>query len=332
MTTKEFAGQQIVTVDTMPAAGILFHLQHLLHLVEKRIADNAWDGALYTNIAVNINPAIAFVYQKPVEAAAAPRFSDAGSQTPGVEIPDDIYERFAGGHPAIDFADNLVLRGIKLKRQIGSSLVAIGEQAVCLCLHGIVQQPAPDILRHILGVKLVHVHHAAQSKPPGGGIVKVLCGIENPDAELIKPGLVHHGLQHIAANPVRLPGNDELEATLLGVPHHLLEGWPPVGFAADGPVGIGVYDGKPHLGGVLHALGHLLLNAGIFLRMAAIPGIDNTDAAGSSAGRFGFCGFPCHIRYLCDKKTAAPLKGNEKSGESPPKERHWPRAFVHKCG
>ena len=81
-------------------------------------------------------------------------------------------------------------------------LVAQGLPTVRHALAGVIIQPPGDVLRHVLAVELIHIHHVPQCETPGGCIVKIFLGVEHLHAAVFQFGLVDHCLKHIAANAV----------------------------------------------------------------------------------------------------------------------------------
>ena len=64
------------------------------------------------------------------------------------------------------------------------ALVAQGLPTVRHALAGVIIQPPGDVLRHVLAVELIHIHHVPQCETPGGCIVKIFFGIKDLDSAI----------------------------------------------------------------------------------------------------------------------------------------------------
>ena len=297
--TKQFPGQQVVAVDVMPALWIPFRFQHLLNFEEQLIADDAGDAALNTDIIVDIDAPVTLVEQHSMETALSPGPAPRRPDPPGVEVICNVDERLPAGYPAEDLPHDVILGRVQRIAHILPLLVAVGQVPVGdLAVLGVVPQAASDILGHVLAVELVDVHHGAEGKAPRRRVVEVLLRVEDADAKLLEPRFIDHGLEHIPAHAVGLPGDDILKFPLLRVLHHLLEVWPPVSLAGDGPVCVDFIDWQAQCGGVGLCLTDLLFNAGVLLGVTAVPGVDDAAFAAkiqrlSAFWLWRFFG-PCH--------------------------------------
>ena len=136
------------------------------------------------------------------EAAFVPTGAFFCFDAAGVQVVQYIREGFIVRDPAIDLPDDFSFGLVHDDAAVHAAFQAKGQAAVALALAGIIHQAPGDVLGHVLAVELVDVHHAPECKAPGGGIIKIFLGVEDTDAQLVQPGFVHQGLQHIPADPV----------------------------------------------------------------------------------------------------------------------------------
>ena len=138
-----------------------------------------------------------------MKTALPPAIPPDRPDAPGIEIVGNVNERFPTGHAAKNLTDNIILGRIQLIPQVLPFFIAEGQAAIGeLAVLGVVPQTTPNILGHVLAVKLVDVHHGAEGKPARSRIVKIFLRVENADAQLLEPRFVYHGLEHIPAHAV----------------------------------------------------------------------------------------------------------------------------------
>ena len=203
MPAEQLAGEKIVTIDAVTPLWIFLRGNRLLDLEVELIADDPRDAALNANIAVDINAAVSLVGKDLLKARPPPRTTIRGCNASIIQTGHDINECLAAGNAREDLPDNRSLRlvdGIvqRFVRFIAVRQMAVRHHAVC----GVVVQTALDVLGHVLGIKLIDIHHRAGGEAPGRSVVEILLHIENADAQLLKPCFVDKCLQHIAAYTV----------------------------------------------------------------------------------------------------------------------------------
>ena len=163
---------------------------------------------------------------------------------------------------------------------VGACSITKGRPGVDHGFAGIVHQPAPDVLGHVLRIELIDVHHRPEREPAGSGVTEVLLNIQAMDTLLQQRSIVDHGLQHVPTHAVGFPCDDVLEPVLLAVGHHSLEGWPVVRLPGHGCIGIDLRDRQPFPERILRAFLHLLLDGDIPLGVGRIPSIDYSIGTG----------------------------------------------------
>lgn len=200
---EQFPRQQIVAIHSMAPLWILFRFQHLLDFEEQLVADDPGNAALNADVIVDVDSPIPLVDQHGVEAALSPAIPPNRPDAPDIEIVGNVNERFPAGHAAKNLTDNIILGRIQLVPQILPLFIAKRQAAIGeLTVLRVIPQTAPNILGHVLAVKLIDVHHGAEGEPARSRIVKIFLRVENADAQLLEPRFVYHGLEHIPAHAV----------------------------------------------------------------------------------------------------------------------------------
>ena len=204
MPAAQLPGQQIIFCpDTVPGSDwILFHPHGLLYPVPQIIAHYAWNAIGHPDIPVYVDAPVPLVLANTLEAAFVPVGSLAGPDALGIEISRNVHEQVTSSHTGEYFPHNGRIRFIQHHTAILTPLVAQGLPTVRHALAGVIIQPPGDVLRHVLAVELIHIHHVPQCETPGGCIVKIFLGVEHLHAAVFQFGLVDHCLKHIAANAV----------------------------------------------------------------------------------------------------------------------------------
>ena len=284
MPAAQLPGQQIIFCpDTVPGSDwILFHPHGLLYPVPQIIAHYAWNAIGHPDIPVYVDAPVPLVLANTLEAAFVPVGSLAGLDALGIEISRNVHEQVTSSHTGEYFPDNGRIRFIQHHTAILTPLVAQGLPTVRHALAGVIIQPPGDVLRHVLAVELIHIHHVPQCETPGGCIVKIFLGVKHLYAVIVQLRLVDHGLQHIAPDAVGLPRHDGLKLPFFSIPHHLLETRPVIRLAADCPVLVCTDNAQSKRSCVLRTLCDLLLDADLSLVMRRVPGIDDGIEASSN--------------------------------------------------
>lgn len=199
---EQFPRQEIVAILPVPPLGVLFRFQLLLHRIEQLLSHDGRHSVLHPVPGVLIHPDIPLVDEYPVKAPFVPEVPGPGLYPPAVEVIADVNQQIPRIEPLEDLPDYLSLFRLDLIPPIIAPPVPIREGPVDHALLGIVHHAPHDILGHVLGVELVDVHHIAEGKAAGGGVVEILLGVEAADTHVSEPGVVHHSVQHIAPHAV----------------------------------------------------------------------------------------------------------------------------------
>ena len=224
-----------------------------------------------------IDADVIVILQHDMEAVLIPLAAELRADTALVERAGNLSNRHVFQNTVEYLTDN----GCFIRRDGIFALLAFDvaerEHTVHLAFVGVVHHATLDVLAHVLGIELIHVHHCPQRKAACGGVAEFLFGVQRLDSEQIKPGLILQSVQHIAGNTVALVGNDDLKLPLLCVPHHALEIRAPIGAARHGLIRIDSDDSDSVLCGEVAAFGDLLFDAFFFLVVGGIAGIDHAD-------------------------------------------------------
>ena len=262
------------------ASWIRFHSDSLLHFVIQFVADDPGDAALDSNIVEDVHAPVPFVLEYLVKTAFCPLETPACFDTTLVEAPGNVDKAEPRGHLFIYLLDDFSRLLVDFQAFVCTDFIPVRRGTVRPALLRIVQHAPTDILCHVFNVKLVHGHHVPEGEAAGGCVVEILFHIDTFYAVVHQQFRIDHGLKHVPAHAVGLPGDDILERSLFGIGQHLLELRAPVCLAGDGPICIGVNDSQLLCFGLFHAGFDLLLNAGVFLVVRRIPGIDYSLAPG----------------------------------------------------
>ena len=256
----------------------LFHFQHLLHTIKQAVRNNTRNAAFHPDVIVNINAAVALIAADRIKAAFGPRAAALGFDAAPVQIRRNIHKRLPAGHPRVNFLNHGSLRLIQHNAAVLPCLVPQWQRAVAQALAGIIHHAAGDVLCHILAVELVDVHHIAQRKAAGSGIVKIFLRVKGPYAPVFQAGFIGHGLQHIAAHTVGLPRQHAVKITFFRIPQQVLKAGAAVGFAADGFILVSFHHIQPQPHGQFPAGFDLLFNGCFPLVVRRIARIDRSPA------------------------------------------------------
>ena len=269
--------KQIFSVCRPPPGGLFLICELFLHGCENLLFQNRRYSVLNHNARVTIDADVIVILQHDMEAVLIPLSAELRVDTALVERAGNLSNRHVFQNTVEYLTDN----GCFIRRDGIFALLAFDvaerEHTVHLAFVGVVHHATLDVLAHVLGIELIHVHHCPQRKAACGGVAKFLFGVQRLDSEQIKPGLILQSVQHIAGNTVALVGNDDLKLPLLCVPHHALEIRAPIGAARHGLIRIDSDDSDSVLCGEVAAFGDLLFDAFFFLVVGGIAGIDHAD-------------------------------------------------------
>ena len=162
---------------------------------------------------------------------------------------------------------------------ISTALIPQRQRAVHLALVGVVHQTTHDVFRHVLAVKLVDVHHRAQSETTGCVVSEFFFAIDYVHAVLSQFIFVGQCMEHIAADTIRLIGQYDLEFAFFSRAHHLLKLRTSVRAAGHGTIRVDPNDLIAMLSRIFLAFIYLLFDTGIVLRMAGITGVYRRNQA-----------------------------------------------------
>ena len=182
---EQLACKQIIAVDAVPALWILFRFQHLLHAPKQSLVYDLRDATFNADVPVYVYAGIALVCEQPVKAAASPFSALTGLYAPGVEVSANVNKTLSASYTAVYLPDHIVIWGVELIAHIFAFLVAERKRTGDFAVDSIIVQPSFDVLRHVLAVELVYVHHGTESEATGSSVVEVLLRVKDPDSHVI---------------------------------------------------------------------------------------------------------------------------------------------------
>ena len=191
-----------------------------------------------------------------------------------VQIVGDAGFQFSAGNAPKNLLHDRRSLLVDFVATVSAAPVAKRQRPVHLALAGVVHQSAHDVLRHVLRIELVDVHHRAQGKPSGCVIPEFFLAIDHVHAVLRQLIFVGQRVEHIAADAIRLVRQHDLKFVLLRRAHHLLELRPPIRPTGHGAICVDPDDLIAVLPRIFLAFIDLLFDAGVVLRMAGIAGVN----------------------------------------------------------
>lgn len=201
VTAIELASQKIVGAVPLPALRIFLCFQSLLHGVKHLLGDDRRDAVFSNNARVTVGANVVIVLQEPVKTALVPWISQTCPQTSAVQIGGDAGECLLVQEPfeylpddcCRCFVDCIIASDI---------LIAERQSTIDLAISGVVCHTTANVLGHVLGIKLVDVHHGTQSEPACGCVAEFLFCVEGADPIGFQPVLVAERIEHITCDTV----------------------------------------------------------------------------------------------------------------------------------
>ncbi len=275
----ELPGKQIIGIALPFRLRCFSNLQFFLHSPKRLLFDDGRDPVFLYDPGIVIRSDVVVVAQQTVKAVFVPHASVARADAACVQVGGDGGKCFAAQVTAVDLAHD---GGGRLVDGVESVDILIPERqtAVDPAIGSIVGHAAADILCHVFGIELVHVHHRAQGKAACGSVAEFLLRIHGADAVGVQLAFVAQGVEHVAGDAVRLVGDDHLKFPLFRVAHHTLKGGALIGAAADGLVRVHFDDIDIVRLRKRGAFFDLLLDAFFALAVRTEAGVDHADDGG----------------------------------------------------
>ena len=174
----------------------------LLHRVEYLLIQNGRYAVLLHDAGVTVDPDVIVIRQDAVKAVLVPPVALLCFQAAAVQLVRNVDEGHAIEHHGVDLPHQVGLFRLDGILPVLALHIAQRQRSVHLAGLGVVPHTAPDVLGHILGVELIHIHHGAEGEAPGRGGPELLFGIERLYAEHIQLRLILEGLQHVPGDAV----------------------------------------------------------------------------------------------------------------------------------
>lgn len=85
---------------------VLLHLEHLLDTIKKIIRYNSWNTAIYSNVAVDIDPAVPLIMTNTMKTPLVPLRTFLRADPSTIKILCNIRERFIAGNSREDLLND----------------------------------------------------------------------------------------------------------------------------------------------------------------------------------------------------------------------------------
>ena len=274
MAAEQLAGQHVVHVcpGCCGSSGDL--LQLLLHCVKQLLRYNGRDPALDPDVLPDIHACIPLVPEYGVQAIFIPPGTPGRSEPSAVQRRDDLGDVRAGRVHLEDLPDDG--RAGRFDRILAVlTLLQTEREAAVVYLAGqsVVVHTSADVLGEVRAVILGRALEHRLQQDPLRAVRDRLHDAIHFDAVLLQPGFIHGRVVPVPGEAVDLIHEHPLPASLRGVFDHPQELRPLIRRAADRVVAILGDDLDVVLPSPLTADPELLLNAGVLLGVAGVPGV-----------------------------------------------------------
>ena len=202
LAAEDFPRQQVFPILTLPCVKRLPMPYDMIHSIIHLFLYQLRHPALDADVAVKVHAGVAFVFEDRPEGRFPELLPMLGAVSTGIQIPGDVRIGFIIHHPAEYLLDDWPQLFINGNLAILALLVAIRQRPDHFSLGRAVHQAAPDILCHVVRVKLVDGHHHAEHHPAGGIVAEVLLAVDHLHASIFKARLIPQRVIHIPGDAV----------------------------------------------------------------------------------------------------------------------------------
>ena len=221
---EQLGGQQIIFFASTPRRGGFVFIQNTLYPLKSLVAEYARHTTRSLFAFIEIYACVALISQKAVKTVFIKIVADGRLDLSGIQISDDICDRFTFAIALEDFADNDGFIFIHIERPILRHFIAktrvasIGQTLLGIDLHATM-----DLLGQFGGVVFCHTLQHTFHQNARSVISDVFFGRDNTDIVLLELGLVDGAVITVSRKAVKLINENGIKGVMIAVGNHTLK-------------------------------------------------------------------------------------------------------------